>query len=179
MRAKQKWSGASDVQATQRDADTAKEVQISRACEKANCVQLTVRLMKTGTTKTAHHEMSSAVVWLFGCLVVWLFGCLVVYSVSLPLCLSASLSALSLSHSVSVSLFSHARNLRKKVNRMASELKPIALARSASRACSTAEGASSTPTGSTLTCCTVSTDTNSPPINQTASNQQGSAAGVT
>ena len=68
MRAKQKRGGASNVRATQRDADDAgthwNEVQISRTHEKAQAERdsLSNVAHKTVTAKTAHHEMSSAVV---------------------------------------------------------------------------------------------------------------------
>jgi hypothetical protein len=49
-----------------KQAHTAKEVQISRTHEKAQAARdsLSNVAHKTVTTKTAHHEMSSAVVWL-------------------------------------------------------------------------------------------------------------------
>jgi hypothetical protein len=52
-----------------KQARTANEVQISRTCEKAQaaCDSLSNVANKTGTTKTAHHEMSSAVVWILCC----------------------------------------------------------------------------------------------------------------
>jgi hypothetical protein len=71
MRAKQERCGASNVRATQRDADGSRharlgEVQISRACEKAQAAfdSLSNVAHKTVTAKTAHHEMSSAAVWI-------------------------------------------------------------------------------------------------------------------
>jgi hypothetical protein len=68
MRAKQERGGASNVAATQRDADGSRhqraDVRISRTYEKAQaaCDSLSNVAHKTVTTKTAHHEMSSAVV---------------------------------------------------------------------------------------------------------------------
>ncbi len=73
-RAKRKRCGASNVRAAQGNADEAgthgREVQKSRACEKGQpeCDSLSKVAHETVTTKTAHHEMRSAAVWMAVCL---------------------------------------------------------------------------------------------------------------